>query len=169
MRTAGLVTIALLAAALVYGESTAAELLTADVDGWHTWRTDEPGTVTGMCCFTRDPGAQSQTGCNLDGSRVSYGNGGNCSAEPGHAQIYALMKNGNLTRIRVLSSECPVSTETQLTDHGVISNDKNIEWFSSVIENEQISQDIREEALFGLVQSESDAAFEYIDRLLSRR
>ena len=33
----------------------------------------------------------------------------------------------------------------------------------------EATQDIREEALFGLVQSESDAAFEYIDRLLSRR
>jgi hypothetical protein len=99
---------------------------------------------------------------------VSYGNGGDCYAEPGHVQVYALMKNGNLTRIRVLSSECSVSTETQLTDHGVVSTDKNIEWFRKVIENERTSQDVREEALFGLVQSKSDAAFEYIDQLLSR-
>lgn len=169
MRTAGLVTIALLAAALIYGESTAAELLTADVDGWHTWQLDEPGTVTEMCCFSWERGAQSQTGCNLDGGRVSYGKDGDCSAGPGHVQIYALIERGKPTKIRVLSSECPVSTETKINDHGVTSAVDNIEWFRGVIEDKQTSQDIREEALFGLAQSESDAAFEYIDRLLSRR
>ena len=71
--------------------------------------------------------------------------------------------------IRVLSSNCPVSTESELVDHGMMSAGENLDWFRSVIENENLSDDAREEALFGLVQSGSDAAFDYLDRLLSHR
>jgi hypothetical protein len=129
MRLAKMVMVALLAASIVWSETTAADFLNADAEGWHTWQ--------------------------LDGA--------------GHVQIYALIKNRRPAKIRVLSSECPVSTETKLTDHGVASAEDTVEWFRGVIEDAGTNQDIREEALFGLVQSESDAAFEYIDRLLSRR
>ncbi len=37
------------------------------------------------------------------------------------------------------------------------------------IENPRLHMDVREEALFGLVQSESDAAFDYLDSLLAER
>ncbi len=160
---------ACLAAAIISSESTAADFLSAGIDGWHTWQLDAAEPAAEMCCFTSKRGASSQKGCNLDGGRVGFGNNGDCSSEAGYVRVYALIKNGRPTKIRVLSSECPVTTETALTDHGVISAQDNIEWFRGVVEDSQTSQDIREEALFGLVRSESDEAYDYIDRLLSRR
>ncbi len=84
-------------------------------------------------------------------------------------QIYARFKNGKPVDIRALSSNCPVSAKTEITDHGLISIDENVAWFRNVIENRQLDMDVREEALFALVQSESDAAFNYLDTLLAER
>jgi hypothetical protein len=169
MRPTKITAVAFLASLMIWSESTAADFINADAEGWHTWQFDASGPVAEMCCFTWHRASRSQKGCNLDGARVSYGSDGDCSAETGNVQVYAFIKSGRPTKIRVLSSECPVSTETQLTDHGVVSTEDNIEWFREVIEDQKTNQDIREEALFGLVQSRSDAAFEYIDRLLSQR
>lgn len=168
MRAARVAAIALLAI-IVWSKSTAADLTGVDTDGWHTWQVDAPEPVAEMCCVTWHKGSRSQKGCNLDGGRVSYGSFGDCSAEAGYVQFYALIRNGKAAKIRVLSSECPVSTETEITDHGVLSSTENLAWFRGVIEDRRLNHDVREEALFGLVQSGSDAAFEYIDRLLTQR
>ena len=45
----------------------------------------------------------------------------------------------------------------------------SLAWFRGVIENPRQDMDVREDALFGLVQSKSDAAFEYLDALLAER
>ena len=69
----------------------------------------------------------------------------------------------------MLSSNCPVSTESEVTDHGIVATATNLNWFRSIIEDRSQSSDAREEALFGLVQSQSDAAYDYLDSLLSQR
>jgi len=161
--------VAVVAMLIICSESMAAEFATDAPDGWHTWQIDEAGAVSEMCCFTRQRGSTSQSGCNLDGRRVSYGDGGNCSATTGIVQFYVLMKNGKPSTIRILSSECPVTTETRITDHGVITAKDNVEWFRNVIEDASVGRSVREEALFGLAQSESDSAFDYLDRLLTGR
>ncbi len=92
-----------------------------------------------------------------------------CSAPIGLVQVYVRMRDGKPVDIRVLSSECPVSAATEITDHGLVSAEENMAWFSSVIEDPGQDMDVREDALFGLVQSESDAAFEYLNALLAER
>jgi len=169
MRPGKLVAITVVAVFITWSESTAADITTDTSDGWHTWQTDEAGSVSETCCFTRQRDSGTKAGCNLDGGRVSFGNDGDCSADTGVVQFYVLVKNGKPSKIRTLSSECPVTTETAITDHGVVTAGDNIDWFEMVIEDTSLSQSLREEALFGLVQSESDTAFEYLDRLLSNR
>ncbi len=100
---------------------------------------------------------------------MGFTNDGDCASESGVVQIYARMKNGVPVDIRVLSSECPVSAEADIMDHGLVSVEENLRWFRRVIENPRLAMDVREEALFGLVQSESVAAFDYIDDLLAER
>ncbi len=165
--------IALLAATLFHSESTAAELFTADVDGWHTWRSNEALSAKAMCCFTMQRGKVVQTGCSLDSGHVSYGNHGDCPGDGGTVNVgsvsfYALIEDGKVAKIRTLSSSCPVTAGSDIRDHGIVSAKDNVEWFQGVIENRGLDQQVREQALFGLVQSESDAAFEYLDGLLSR-
>lgn len=169
MRPTRIVAVALFAALIIWSEATAADINVANVEGWHTWQVDEAGPLTEMCCFTGQQGSRSQKGCNLDGGRMSYGNNGDCATEAGHAQFYALIKNGRPAKIRVLSSQCPVTSNSTIADHGIVSTKDNIRWFRSVIEDKNLGQGIKEEALFGLVQSESDTAYDYIDSLLSRR
>ena len=145
----------LLIGTLAWNQPSSAEILPANANGWHTWQVDE--------------GAPRQAGCDLDGRNISFANDSDCASEPGVVQIYARMKNGVPVNIRVLSSACPVSAKGTITDHGLVSVAENIYWFRRVIENPRLGMDVREEALFGLVQSESDAVFEYFDALLAKR
>lgn len=55
------------------------------------------------------------------------------------------------------------SVPTQADFHEAISN------IRSIIEDKHLGKDVREEALFALVQSNSDKAYAYIDTLLSQR
>jgi hypothetical protein len=100
---------------------------------------------------------------------MSFSNNGDCDAAVGQVQFYVLMEAGKPQKIRVLSSECPVETTASIENHGVVPAQHNVEWFRQVIEDRGLDHDVREEALFGLVQSESSIAFDYLDRLLSRR
>ena len=153
--------------ATLWASEAAAEGLATDADGWHTWQVDEPGVSTEMCCFTWNRGNKSSKGCNLDARSISFSDSGNCAVAPGTIQIYVRVDDGAPRDIRVLSSNCPASTESEVADHGLVSAGESLDWFRSIIEDKQLDMDIREEALFGLVQSESDVAFNYLDRLLA--
>lgn len=160
--------VALLIVLAAFSEPVIAELVVTE-DGWHSWQTDEAAAVTEACCYTWQRGKRSQTGCNLDGRHMSFSSNGDCDSVIGPVQIYVLMRGGKPEKIRVLSSECPVETTAAIADHGVVPARHNVEWFRQVIEDKTLDHDVREEALFGLVQSESSIAFDYLDRLLSRR
>lgn len=154
---------------VIWSGNSAADILPAGTDGWHTWQVDEPGASTEMCCITWKSGDRSREGCNLDGRSIAFSDDGDCSAAPGTVQVYARLDNGVPKDIRVLSSNCPVSTESAVADHGLVSVKENMRWFRTVIEDTDLAKDVREEALFALVNSSSDAAYAYLDKLLSSR
>jgi hypothetical protein len=153
---------------VAWSGNSAAEILPAGADGWHTWQVDEPSASTEMCCISWKRGDQSRGGCNLDGNNISFSDSGDCAAAPGTIQVYVRLANGTPREIRVLSSNCSVTTESTVVDHGQISIDENINWFRSIIENKGIANDVREEALLALVISGSNAAYVYLDGLLTR-
>ncbi len=161
--------VGVLLGAVAWSGNSAAEILPAGADGWHTWQVDEASASTEMCCISWKRGDQSRGGCNLDGNNISFSDSGDCAAAPGTIQVYVLLENGKPKNIRVLSSNCPVTTEATVTDHGLIPETENIDWFRSIIEDRGIANDVREEALFALVISSSDAAYAYLDKLLSSR
>ncbi len=169
MRAAYVILYGLLMGTAALSGAAADELLQPDADGWHTWQMEQPAVSTEMCCFTWNGGNKSRKGCNLDAHSVAFSDSGDCAVAPGTVQIYVRLSNGKPKDIRVLSSNCPVSTESDVADHGLVTVNENIRWFRSIIEDRHVSNDVREEALFGLVQTESDAAFDYLDRLLSKR
>lgn len=168
MRPVKVILYGALLGAIFWGSTSEAEILSGNAHGWHTWQVDEPEASTQMCCFTWKRGDGSMQGCNLDGKSLAFSDSGNCAAAPGTVQIYVRLDNGKPKDIRVLSSNCPVSTETEVTNHGLVSPGESLDWFRSIIENQRLDMDVREEALFGLVQSESDAAFAYLDQLLTQ-
>ena len=148
--------------------ATAADDIDRLADGWHTWQVDATDGVQ-SCCYRWRSGQTSQGACRLDGGSMSVSIGGDCRAGAGAAQVYVRVVGGDVHGIRVLSSSCPVESRDPVADHGIVSAAANLAWFRSVIENRRIDQDVREDALFALVQTESDAAFAYLDRLLADR
>jgi hypothetical protein len=95
--------------------------------------------------------------------------GGDCAVAPGTIRVYARPENGTPREIRVLSSNCPVTTEATVTDHGLIPEAENMGWFRGIIEDRTMANDVREKALFALVVSGSNAAYVYLDGLLTRK
>lgn len=137
-------------------------------DGLHTWRVGNTRHVH-SCCLSFRGGKVAGNACRLDGSTMSIATDGDCAAGPGAAQVYVRIADGAPVHIWLLSSSCPVSANVSIEDHDVLSDEDSVAWFRSVIENRRVDQGVREEALFALVQTESDEAFSYLDRLLTGR
>jgi hypothetical protein len=154
---------------LAWSGASSAAVLSLESDGWHSWSIDESGTSSAMCCFSSKGSSGKARGCDLDGRNMSFTDGGDCAAEPGMVTVYVRMNDGDVQDIRVLSANCPVNTASEISDHGQVTMESNLRWFRSVIEDEGQNSGVREEALFGLVQSQSDAAYDYLDSLLSKR
>lgn len=169
MRLSKLLMCGVLLGAVTWSGSSAAAILPAGANGWHTWQVDEPSASTEMCCISWKHGDRSRKACDLDGSSISVSDRGDCAAAPGTIQVYVRLDNGTPKDIRVLSSNCPVTTESTVTDHGLIPETENMVWFRGIIEDRATATSVREEALFALVISSSDAAYAYLDKLLSSR
>lgn len=83
-------------------------------------------------------------------------------------QFYVQIEDGRTTRVHSVSWNCHKPTREEAIDHGNVSAGESFAWFRAVVEDPKVDDDTRDAALFGLVESGSDDAFEYIDRILSR-
>jgi len=158
IRVRGLVVVALMIAAGFSSQSNAAGTIVFNEDGWHSWQVPS----------------------------VEY-------AE--EETIYVLIKSGKTKEIEIRGHWCNGHSHKDAIDHGVLSTDASIDWLQQYLGTRSdlssdalaaISRhagsrslqilidivesdahiDIREEAVFWMAQSESEAAFNYIDRLL---
>ncbi len=162
-RASGLLLIVLLIAAGTSSEIRAAETINLDADGWYTWRV-EPGGEFDQEKFY-----------------VLMQNG-----EPQEIEIVGRWCNG----WQRFDQRYP-----EAVDFGVLDTDQSIDWFEQyigtrsdlssdalaaismhlsdraikiligIVESD-VDMDIREEAVFWMAQSDSEAAFRYLDRLL---
>lgn len=154
-----LLLLALLVAACIASESLGAGFWDSTEDGWHTWQVP--------------------------------------AADGGELQIYVSMELGKPVKLRVQGdSICSGHFEVEATDLGLVDVDQSIDWLQRYIEPRSklgsealmaisfhsgdrpvevlativksgTNRKIREEALFWLGQSESDAAFDVFDQLLT--
>lgn len=90
-------------------------------------------------------------------------------ADGDQVQFYVLIANGKAEKIRSLNSNCRKPTRDKVEDHGQVTAAESYAWFRVVIEDATVDEHVRDAALFGLVESGSEDAFEYIDRILSQR
>ena len=135
--------------------------------------------------------------CDLDGRGGGYSISGDCEFDPADLRVYVRMQDGRPERVRALNADCPVTTATEITDLGVVDADASVRWLAGrltsagdgsteilaaipmhagdaphdtltgLLEDGGQPTKIREQALFWLVQTESDEAFAYVDRLLT--
>ena len=115
--------------------------------------------------FWSEPSAAGLEKANTDGWHAWQVD----SADGEQVQIYVLIEDGRPARIRSLSWNCSQPARENLVDHGSISSNESYAWFRAVVEDATVDEDIRDAALFGLVESGADEAFAYIDRILSRQ
>ncbi len=83
-------------------------------------------------------------------------------------RFYVLVEDGKPVRIHSMNWNCYRPAGPEALDHGAVAARESYEWFRAVVENGTVDTDVRDAALFGLVESGDDEAFAYIDRILSR-
>ena len=157
-RRRGLVVAVVMLAAGLGSLSRAASALQLTADGWHSWR---------VASVTR----------------------------AGEETIYVLINTGRPAEIEVAGRWCNQRRHAAVLDHGLLDVDTSINWLQQYLgEPSDIGEqtlaaisrhaggralqilidivesdapaDTRQEAIFWMAMSESDAAFEYIDALL---
>ncbi len=158
VRMHGLIVVALMVAAGLSNQSNAASLINLSGDGWHTWR------VASV-------------------------------KEPDEETIYVLTQSGQPRKIEIAGNWCDGRKHEPAMDLGLLSTDESIDWLQQhigtqsdlssdalaaisrhaggrslkiligIVESDA-DDDIREEAVFWMAMSESEDAFDYINRLL---
>lgn len=84
--------------------------------------------------------------------------------------LFLRQENGKPASIVMFNPDCRWSSNSisgEVTDMGVLSLDDSVDMLVDIVNEKGLDMDVREEALFGLAQSDSDTAFAYLDRLLS--
>jgi len=86
-----------------------------------------------------------------------------------NAMIVVRLKEGLPVEMRVSGMYCGPEPRAEVVDLGTISADENFAWFRRIAELDDADNEVRGTALFGLAQSESDAAFDYLEGILVAR
>ena len=141
MRAAKLVALSLIAIVFLASPSPARASTFDQGDGWYQWRV-ESAANTGLSC---------------------------CGKLSGELTIYVRAKNGSPVRIRGFDSGCVKAPSETVTDLGFVSTERSDALLLEIVQADDIDMDVREDAMFWLVHTGSDATFEYVDQLLSSR
>ena len=80
--------------------------------------------------------------------------------------LYVRKQRDRLVSIVVADSNCGYSRHRAATDLGEISTDDAVTMLLDIVMNDDLDRDLREQALFGLAQSDSDRAFAALDRII---
>ena len=167
MRLGKLVPLAMLAAALLCGPTPADGANFDKGDGWYKWSIDGAMEMGSSCCYRLKGDSVSRQTCNLDSKHGTIISNSDCSESSGKLTFYVRSKKGKPAIVRAFDSNCPVSTEEAVTDLGPVSLARSDAMLLEIVRTTSLGMDVREDALFWLVQTGSDATFEYLDQLLS--
>ena len=153
---------ALLIAAFAYGERASAAMPAFEADGWYTWRVQAATPDTLRCCGTWSAGKMISGGCNLDTGRTASGCGDFGPSD--EVQIYALVVNGDVTRIHAFSPQCHVESEQQIRDLGVVANGDSVSRLKTYVAPDS---SINDDALAAIASHAGDEAFDFFEQLIT--
>jgi len=122
----------LLIAGLVSNSADAA-IADMSADGWHTWRVAAAESAPNWCCFAWNGGNLQTESCDLDSRHGNYGSSDDSVSGVGEMQMYALMNDGKVSKVRTLSPQCRVSSRVTITDLGFVAGDESIEWLARLV------------------------------------
>ena len=139
MRIVRLISLTLIAIASLGSPSPANASTFDQADGWYKWRVDSHVNMGSSCCK------------NLSGELT----------------FFVLSENGRPVKIRAFDSNCANAPKESVTDLGLVSLESSDAILLEIVHAREADMNVREDALFWLVHTGSDATFEYVDQLLS--
>ncbi|MDX1554706.1 MAG: hypothetical protein R3212_01635 [Xanthomonadales bacterium] len=185
----------LLLAGLVAGPADA-DPISLPQDGWYRWEVAAGAAGQKACCYNFRSGNIQRVECRLGDSGDGMIMEDDCEVHSDMMQVFVEVSGGRVREIQPLSSTCPVRTPADIRTIDRVSTADSIEWLKAqvahnptiadeavmtlsfhaerealqalvtILEDSQNRMDAREQALFWMVQSGSDEAFAYLDRLL---
>jgi len=102
-------------------------------DGWHTWRVAALDDAPDWCCYDWNAGQATRKACNLGSKHINYGHSNEQASAPEFMQMYALIDDGRIARLRTLSPRCEVESNDTLTDLGIVETDTSVRWLEEEI------------------------------------
>ncbi len=187
---------ALLAAALVAAAGPARADLDHAEDGGYRWHVPAGADGQGACCRHVLRGGASLVGCNLGSGKDGPRPGGDCETTSELLAVYVEVSAGAPRRIHAFSGACPVDTGAPVNDLGEVTTAESLRWLAGRLNGDprlldgallaiafhedadavrtlvaasrdaRLRDGARERALFWLVQSNTEEAWAYLDRLL---
>jgi len=103
-------------------------------DGWHTWRVPAVASAREICCFSWSSGTVTRRGCDLDDRHGGFSTRSDGEYASDEIQMYALLDDGDIRKLRALSSSCPVTASTAVTDLGPVTAAESIGWMEQLVE-----------------------------------
>ena len=106
--------------------------LTLPQDGWSSWQVGAVDAARDWCCWSDDRNFRDslRMSCRLDASSQSYGSRDHATTDV--VRLYVHTAGGNIDRLRVLSTTCPVETATPIHDLGPVADDDSARWLLSL-------------------------------------
>ena len=166
-------------------------------DGWYRWEVAAGRSGQDACCYRFTDGAVKLTGCRLGDGMDEFTPAGECDVTSDSMQVFVRVHGGLVREIRPLSSNCPVKTQSEVHTLEHVSASQSIAWLRKqaqdspevadeaimtlsfhaeaialpelfdIVEDRSARSQVREQALFWLVQTDSDEAYAYLDKLLN--
>jgi len=125
------------------GQGSDENRLAIGSDGWYSWRVAAYGGVRDWCCAQWSMGQPLQTGCDLDDRNGSVNVMDTGQHQSGNMQVYALIDNGKPSKLRTLSPQCPVETDSAIADLGIVATDTSLDWLQQFVEpRSKLSDDV---------------------------
>ena len=97
-------------------------------DGWVSWTVTAVEGAPEWCCHSLEGPAGAAVACDLDSRRGNYTSDGERSSET--LKVYALMRDGQATRVRAYGPSCPVRAGTPITQLGALDTDASARWLA---------------------------------------
>lgn len=179
--------------------ANAAEIAPELGDGWHSWDVPAGSDGKRACCYYVRQGHVGTERCRLGNGSGGLMIDEDCMPTTDTLRVYVLVVDGDVSEIRALSSTCPVTTSTPVQSMGERDGKESVAWLdryardgsrladeavtsialheeetsftalAAMVEDQGRGMDVRQQALFWIAQSDSEAAFDYLDRLLGAR
>lgn len=164
-----MVSLSLLTTLLLFGPMPVIAATFDNGDGWYKWSVEGRVDMGSSCCYQLRGDSVTRKTCNLDAEHGTIISDSDCNGQSGKLTFYVRSEGGEPALVRAFDANCPVSTEESVTDLGSVTLAESDSMLLEIVQARDLDMDVREEALFWLVQAGSDATFDYLDRLLSNR